>query len=43
MYNFKKSIFLNKKIIIHEFKESIFDDNIYKINRKNLIEFFELN
>ena len=29
-------------MIIVEFKESIFDDNIYKNNRKNVIEFFGL-
>ena len=40
---FRKEYFLNKKIIIAEFKESIFDDNIYKNNKIILIEFFVLN
>ena len=35
--------FLNKKIIILKFKELIFNDNIYKNNRKKIIEFFSLN
>jgi len=37
---FRKEYFLNKNMIIFEFKESIFDDNIYKNNKIILIEFF---
>ena len=35
--------FLNKKIIIIEFKDCIFDNNIFKSNRINLIKFNTLN
>ena len=35
--------FLNKKIIILEFKEYILKNNIYKNNKKKLIKFFALN
>ena len=36
-------LFLNKEIIILDFKESIFDNNIYKKNKIILIKFFGLN
>jgi len=35
--------FLNNKIIILEFKESIFDNNIYKNKEIILNEFYALN
>ena len=35
--------FLNKKMIIYNFKESIFDNNIYKNNKIILIELDVLN